>query len=93
MSPLINKYKVSRERVIEILNKYGYFTTKIFDDEWEQFARSFVGDETFIYLGNSQLDSDAYPICYDYRYTGCERGIESFIIGTYDDVQKNNGNP
>ena len=86
----MSTYKVTRERVIELLNKHGYFTTTVFEDgEWEQFARPYKDkdgyvDTTFIYLGISHLDSEVYPISYDYRFKGCERGIESFIIGTFN---------
>lgn len=82
----MSQYKVSRERVKELLTKHGYSPTGLLEDGvWEEFARSANGKTTYISVGTSHLDADSYPICYDFRFTGCDRGVEAFIIGTYED--------
>ncbi len=101
MNSALKEFKVKRERVVEILNEEGYFSTGEFDKdgehttEYEIFKSDgkkyiYLDDDNnpalnTIYLGNCYIESELYPISYDYRFTGCERGVRAYIIGSYVD--------
>ena len=68
---------LTREKIILILNEYGYFSYGEIEDGYE----AFINKDNIIFLSNCCIENEYYPIGYDFRFNGCENGVRAYIEG------------